>query len=258
MLGEERLREDRLRPSAAFPATPWGSAPAQGASRDRSGLPAPARAPAEPKFAVGSALGWRGGALQGAVLRGRHRPPSSRSSPPSLPSASCTKVVAAESPSPARSPWWCHGGLQQVLDGAELLAGGGRFPAALPAPQAAPRPRPARVRFVAAPPSRARAGAPRVHSPPSAWQTSPGAGRIRRREGGRGYSQAPMSGCPRSAGSPAFRVPRWPVGPPRCTGKSENFLLRPQANLGPSPEDSRSYSRVGGGEAVCPSVIQTI
>lgn len=111
--------------------------------------------------------GRRGGARQGAGLSGRHRPPSARSSPPSLPRASCTTVVAAASASPvpslSRSCWLCHGGLQQVPDRAKLLAGGCHVPAALPASQAAPRPRPAQVRRpVAAPPSRAGAGAPRA------------------------------------------------------------------------------------------------
>lgn len=46
-------------------------------------------------------------------------------------------------PSLSRSCWLCHGGLQQVPDRAKLLAGGCHVPAALPASQAAPRPRPA-------------------------------------------------------------------------------------------------------------------
>lgn len=55
-------------------------------------------------------------------------------SSPSLPRVSCAKTAVAASPFSARSRRPCHGGLQQVLDGAKLLASGGRAPAALPAP----------------------------------------------------------------------------------------------------------------------------
>ena len=148
----------------ALPVTLRRSARAQSASRELSGLRG-ARARSRRAEVGGGGSGAR--PRQGAALRGRPRPPSARSSPPSLPRASCIKVAAAApgSPSPSRSHRLCHGGLQQAPDRAKLLAGGGRLPAALPAPQTAPRPRPARVRRpVAAPRSRARAGAPRALS----------------------------------------------------------------------------------------------
>lgn len=124
-------------------------------------VPAPLRPRAlPPSQSLRRALpraGGAGGARRRAVLRGRPGPPSARCSPPSLPRASCTQGVvaaaataaAAASSAPARSHCWCHGGPQQVLDGAELLGGGRGAPAALPAAQAAPRSRPARVRLVA-------------------------------------------------------------------------------------------------------------
>lgn len=79
----------------------------------------------------------------------------------------------------------CHGGLQQVLDGAKLLNSGCRVPGALPAPSAAPRLRLARVRRpVAAPLSRPSGRFPRaLPSLPGARRTGPFAPRGQTRIG---------------------------------------------------------------------------
>lgn len=173
-------------------------------------------------------------------------------SPPSLPRASCAKVSAAGSPPPAVSYRQCHGGLQQVLDGAKLLASWCRVPAALPAPQAAPRPRPARVRRpVAEPPSRARAVAPRAVSLP-ARRTGPFA---RRGEAARGPTATAMGlQCQGVRESP----PRQHRSQPACpatslhpgSANSSAPAGEPASN---QPPGSSLQLGVGGGHGVSPT-----
>lgn len=231
--------EDTQPLPAAFPASPRGSARAQSVPRGPTS-PAPARAPpsAKPKSAGGLARRRAPGGVPA-----RPAPPSlgaelaSQSPPRFLHWGSCRRV-----PYPAaRSPSRCHGGLQQVLDGAELLAGGGRLPAALPAPQAAPRARPARVRLAAAPPSRARERAPGARL---ALSSRARAARVSAERGQRSPSPAALGpvaaalwpDCGREEGAPC---PRAPSPPPSCM---PTFWVRPGFAISSPPRALRICS----------------